>query len=247
MQEVFSKVSDPRNLLVWKVGFKDWKRAEDVQELAELICNPPPLPKLRRDQLVTPDPMPTSEPNKTPVAQPRVRDWKWTFLQSTLWIIIVCLVTVSDVFWQWAPTKPVSLLVGMGVAWILVSALPRTLGRKFATLGIAVPIIALGLGLLGYKYATLGSDDNVEGLTGKARSAFVETSIDTCVKQADKSFSPEIISQYCRCYANGMADRLSKNELKLLTNMKQAEALAAMQPKIDAAADVCQNGLPPAR
>jgi hypothetical protein len=51
MQEVFSKVSDPRNLLVWKVGFKDWKRAEDVQELAELICNPPPLPKLRRDQL----------------------------------------------------------------------------------------------------------------------------------------------------------------------------------------------------
>jgi GYF domain 2 len=46
MQMVLSKVSDPRNLLVWKVGFNDWKRAEDVQELAALISKPPPVPKL---------------------------------------------------------------------------------------------------------------------------------------------------------------------------------------------------------
>ena len=44
---VFSEVSDPRNLLVWKAGFKDWKRAEDVQELAALIYRPPPLPKMK--------------------------------------------------------------------------------------------------------------------------------------------------------------------------------------------------------
>jgi hypothetical protein len=241
MREIVSSVSDPRNLLVWKAGFKEWKHVEDVPELAELICKPPPLPKLRRDQLVTPDPMPTSEPNQTPVAPPRVRDWKSTFLQSTLWIIIVCLITVSDVFWQWAPTTAVSGLVGMGVAWILVSALPRTLGRRFATFGIAVPIIALGLVLLGYKYATLGLNDDMEGLTGRARSGFVEGSIDACVKQSDKSLSPEIISQYCRCYANDIADRLSNNDVKSLGNMKQAEALAAMQPKIDAAADACRK------
>ena len=40
MQTVFSKTSDPRNLLVWKPGLKEWKRAEDVQELAGLISNP---------------------------------------------------------------------------------------------------------------------------------------------------------------------------------------------------------------
>ena len=43
MQEVFSKASNPRNILVWKVGFKEWKRAEDVPELAGLIYKPPPL------------------------------------------------------------------------------------------------------------------------------------------------------------------------------------------------------------
>ena len=44
MQEVFSKASNPGNILVWKVGFKEWKRAEDVPELAGLIYKPPPLP-----------------------------------------------------------------------------------------------------------------------------------------------------------------------------------------------------------
>jgi hypothetical protein len=44
MQVILSKTSDPRNLQVWKVGFKGWERAGDVPELAELIHEPPPLP-----------------------------------------------------------------------------------------------------------------------------------------------------------------------------------------------------------
>lgn len=45
IQVVFSKISDPRNLLVWKAGFKDWERAGNVPELAGLIYKPPPLPQ----------------------------------------------------------------------------------------------------------------------------------------------------------------------------------------------------------
>jgi hypothetical protein len=44
MQVILSKISDPRNLRVWKVGFKGWGRAGNVPELAELIHEPPPLP-----------------------------------------------------------------------------------------------------------------------------------------------------------------------------------------------------------
>jgi GYF domain 2 len=237
MQEVFSKVSDPRNLLVWKVGFKDWMHAEDVPELAELIDKPPPLPELRRDP---PQIAPASEP-KTSVGKARVRDWKWTLLQTALFAIIVTLVAVSDVFWEWAPTKAASGLIGVVAGWILTGALPRKLGRKPTTLGIVLPIIAVGVGVFGYKYATLGWDDDVAGLTGRVRSSFVQASIDACVKQQsdDKSFSTETISQYCRCYSNDMADRVSKNELKSLKNMKQEEKLAVMQPKIDVASDAC--------
>jgi Protein of unknown function (DUF2569)/GYF domain 2 len=45
IQVVLSQISDPRNLLVWKVGFKDWERAGNVPELAEFIDKPPPLPQ----------------------------------------------------------------------------------------------------------------------------------------------------------------------------------------------------------
>jgi uncharacterized protein DUF4339 len=46
MQTVLSQISDPRNLLVWKAGLKDWQRAEVVPELAAVIQTPPPLPKM---------------------------------------------------------------------------------------------------------------------------------------------------------------------------------------------------------
>jgi hypothetical protein len=44
MQVILSKIFDPRNLLVWKVGFKGWERAGNVPELAGFIKEPPPLP-----------------------------------------------------------------------------------------------------------------------------------------------------------------------------------------------------------
>jgi hypothetical protein len=108
-----------------------------------------------------------------------------------------------------------------------------------------LPIIAVGFALLTYKFATLGANDGTEGLTAGTRSAFVDTAIDTCVKQSDKNFSAETIAQYCRCYANGMADRVSINELKYIHNMKQEQAQAALQPKIDAADNACRDRLTP--
>lgn len=224
MLEVFSKASDPRNILVWKVGFKEWKRAEDVPELAGLIYKPPPLP----NQFIS------SEPSAT-VAK---RDWKWFLLQGTLQALIITGVVVSNVWWQWTPNNTLAGLLGLGAGWILTVALPRKLGRQFAT-GIVLPIIALGFALLTYKYATLNLQDDTEGLTARARSAFVGAAIDSCVKESDKSLSADTIAQYCKCYANGLADRVSAREVRSLEKMKQEEALAAMQPKIDAATDAC--------
>src|SRR5262245_47858980 len=45
LQVVFSRISNPRDLLVWKVGFKSWEQAGNVPELAEFIDRPPPLPQ----------------------------------------------------------------------------------------------------------------------------------------------------------------------------------------------------------
>ena len=45
IQVVLSQISDPRNLLVWKAGFKGWQQAGNVPEVAEFLDKPPPLPQ----------------------------------------------------------------------------------------------------------------------------------------------------------------------------------------------------------
>jgi GYF domain 2 len=142
MQRVLSKVAEPRNLLVWKAGFEEWKRAGNVPELAQLIYKPPPLP----GQVISPE---------TPAAPTtKRREWKWHFLQGTLQVLILSGFAVSDGFWQWSPdnNKTFVILAGIGASWLLTVALPRKLGRDFAIRRIAVPVIVLGLGLLAYKY-----------------------------------------------------------------------------------------------
>jgi hypothetical protein len=48
LQVILSRISDPRNLLVWRAGFEGWQQAGNVPELAQLIDKPPPLPQTPR-------------------------------------------------------------------------------------------------------------------------------------------------------------------------------------------------------
>lgn len=113
LQLVLSRISDPRNLLVWNAGFNEWQRAGEVPELEALIYKPPPPPVA---------------PFARPVAKPQ-SDWKWTSLQSILYVLIVGIATMSNVLWQWAPSKLISLLSGIAVASVLTVAQQ---GRKEA-------------------------------------------------------------------------------------------------------------------
>src|SRR6516165_1820869 len=68
LQVVFSRISDPRNLLVWKAGLEGWERAGNVPELAQFIDKPPPLPQ-------------TSQPKK-----------KWSLWRAALYGALFMLV-----------------------------------------------------------------------------------------------------------------------------------------------------------
>ena len=111
----------------------------------------------------------------------------------------------------------------------------------------AVVPIAIGLAFFAWMFAVEWMENHKKGLTGKARSAFVESAVDACLKT--QSAAPEnqglsvfVISQYCTCNANGMADSLSVNELKALVTMIDREtAVAAMQPKMDTIAEQCRS------
>jgi hypothetical protein len=108
--------------------------------------------------------------------------------------------------------------------------------------------IAFGLAIFAVKYGQHWLRDNDPGLTGTVRSSFVESAIATCVKKQDedpanKGISPSIISQYCNCYANGLADRVSNNELKSVATTPTV-MMATLQPKIEAAAKPCLDAIP---
>src|SRR3974377_1215475 len=97
------------------------------------------------------------------------------------------------------------------------------------------------------------ADDNHPGLSGTMRSTFVEGAIGTCLKKANgdpanKGISPSIISQYCNCYANLLADSVSIKELKALSHAESdAVRLTMAQPQIDAAANHRLPNCPPRR
>src|SRR5262249_51723471 len=123
-------------------------------------------------------------------------------------------------------------------------ALPRKLGRDLAIRRIAVPVVVLGLGLLAYKCAMLTTETDEVGLTGKARSAFIESSVNACLKAqndhpANKDIQTWKITEYCKRYSSTLAAKVSNNELRSLAKKDQNSWLVAMQPKIDAAADSC--------
>jgi len=78
-----------------------------------------------------------------------------------------------------------------------------------------------------------GVDENRIGLTGEARTAFINSAIDACNKS---STSPT----YCSCYANAMADSVSTKELKEMSGNQEA-GMSALRPKLEAAARRCMS------
>ena len=80
-----------------------------------------------------------------------------------------------------------------------------------------------------------GVDENRIGLTGEARTAFINSALDACNKSSP---SPT----FCSCYANAMADSLSMTELKQMSAAGNEEAsVIAFRPKLEAAARRCRT------
>jgi hypothetical protein len=89
------------------------------------------------------------------------------------------------------------------------------------------------------------------GLAGSVRNAFVENAFKVCLQKLQNSANDARFSklaQYCVCYSNHLADRLSPEDDKALDELyvKDKPQLAArLRPILDGLAEDCAHALTP--
>jgi len=107
--------------------------------------------------------------------------------------------------------------------------------------GSAVAVIVIGGGSALLRG---GADDRI-GLTGNNRAGFVDSAVAACqnaqlAAPENKDTQFKDIVDYCRCYADSMADHISVNDVKSAAEYETPENLPErFQVIINAASDYC--------
>jgi hypothetical protein len=84
-----------------------------------------------------------------------------------------------------------------------------------------------------------------QGLMGDVRKTFVEATIRSCLQtqlnaSGNKSVPVSVIQDYCKCSANGLADKISVDEVKTLEAAGNAEkSRTVMQSRLEGIAKIC--------
>jgi len=84
-----------------------------------------------------------------------------------------------------------------------------------------------------------------QGLTGDVRKTFIEATIRSCLQAqlnaaGNKGVPVSVIQNYCKCSADGLADKISLDEVKTLEAAGSAEkSRTVMQSRLEATAKIC--------
>ena len=79
-------------------------------------------------------------------------------------------------------------------------------------------------------------------MSGDVRATFVDASVRSCLKsQIDNQSIPVLaIVDYCKCYSNGLADKISNDEVKALeASRSEQKYAAAVKGRVEAAQKLC--------
>jgi hypothetical protein len=109
----------------------------------------------------------------------------------------------------------------------------------------AVALIAFIAAFYLMQYITRHAAWGQAGLTGGYRDGFVGAAIRTCVAKQkaapeNVAFSEPFLASYCQCYANKLADSVSRTELEN-DRISNNHIPSWYQEKINAAGDICIN------
>lgn len=96
--------------------------------------------------------------------------------------------------------------------------------------------------------AGCGQPSDKPGLTGMVRSQFVAGAVQSCSTRmraslpATSNITPQMVTDYCTCSANKMADVISEAEMVQIAQ-DETRAKAATQSRVEAAAKSCAQSV----
>lgn len=120
----------------------------------------------------------------------------------------------------------------------------NSIGRLALNLSKSMLGVVVGIFCFNLAYITVGwIRNNDVGLNGNFRKDFVEAAVPSCFERQrsdplNRGASDEVIIEFCNCYAAGLADKFSINELKSL-------ASGAVNKKVQSITRACANDLNP--
>ena len=82
-------------------------------------------------------------------------------------------------------------------------------------------------------------------MTGDVRTTFVDATIRSCLQSqlgasGNEGVPVSVIQDYCKCSADGLADKISVDEVKALEAAGSAEkSRTVMQSRLEATAKIC--------
>jgi hypothetical protein len=107
--EVLAALTDPTKILVWRNGFEDWKRVDQVAEIGSELFRPPPLPKspppLPASPIQAAPPQTTGEPSVSAAEAGQFKNLRPDLAGIASWLILVAIGQVLG---------PLRFLVSMG-------------------------------------------------------------------------------------------------------------------------------------
>ncbi|WP_315782452.1 hypothetical protein [Bradyrhizobium sp. SZCCHNPS1003] len=124
----------------------------------------------------------------------------------------------------------------------------KLIGSAGYIIAFAIAFWAARDGVRYFRAADAQTSPTAPGLSSGYRDGFVGGAVRTCVQTQtaapeNASIPKALLTSYCVCFANGMADRISDSDLKSAEGIPAADRIKRMQPVINAVAPVCAKEL----
>jgi GYF domain 2 len=130
LKDALATFSDPKRVLVWRDGFSQWMRAEDVSELGARLATPPPLPPPTPSKTVSNKPVrsidmlkSSAEQSLGPPGQPRHGLSAWDDITLPSIVAAVLLIGIGDLSLQIC--FYVSIIVAVAACVLLMRPMPK--------------------------------------------------------------------------------------------------------------------------